>query len=259
MSEILGELDRIRKEKVSDDELKNAKALYNGRFALGMENPATTANYASNILLNNLPADFYRTYLQKINAVTVADIQRVSNKYFNRADARVVAVGKAAQIKDGLVKLGYPVKQYDKTAQPVTESAMVGSVTAAPKPQDIINNYIKAIGGADELAKVTSINSTGEMVVQGMTMQTTEKKMAPNMEMTEVKMNGMTAMRQTFDGTTGSKAQMGNKKDLDADELAEKKGVKSIFPQLGYANGYTLEAGGTDKVDGSDAYKNKSN
>lgn len=261
VTEMLHELNRIRTEKVSVEELKNAKSLYNGSFALNMENPAVTARYASNIIINNLPKDFYSTYLQKINAVTVEDIQRVSQKYFNEKDTRVVAVGKAAQIKEGLGKLGYPVKEYDKYAVPVIAQnasangqAMVG--VSSIQPSEIVNNYIKAIGGADELSKVTSINTNAEMSMQGMTMKVTKKEMAPNLSLMEIKMGEQSVMRQVFDGTTGSQSQMGNKKEMDADDIAEKKNNKGLFPQMFYASGgYKLESAGRDKVDGKDAYK----
>jgi predicted Zn-dependent peptidase len=81
VAEMINEINNMRDGKISDDELKNAKAKYNGSFALGMEDPEKTAQYATNILINNLPKDYYRTFLQKINAVTVQDVQRVSRKY----------------------------------------------------------------------------------------------------------------------------------------------------------------------------------
>ncbi|WP_052496445.1 M16 family metallopeptidase [Pedobacter lusitanus] len=118
--EFLKEIKVMRTEKVSADDLQNAKNLYNGSFALGLENPARTAGFASNILINDLPKDFYRTYLQKINAVTADDILRVSKKYFGYDDARVVIVGKQDQFVPGLKKSGFTVKTYDKFAVPVT-------------------------------------------------------------------------------------------------------------------------------------------
>jgi len=121
--EMLNEIKRIRTEKVSDEELKTAKALYAGSFALGLEDPSLTATFASNILINDLPADFYKTYLQKVNAVTADDILRVAQKYFNYDNTRVVVVGAAGQMLDGLKKSGYPVKMFDKYANPVTEGA----------------------------------------------------------------------------------------------------------------------------------------
>jgi predicted Zn-dependent peptidase len=82
VTEILKEISRIRTEKVSDEELKNAKAIYNGSFALGLENPARTASFARNILINHLPKDFYRTYLQKMNAVTCSRYSACSAEIF---------------------------------------------------------------------------------------------------------------------------------------------------------------------------------
>ena len=128
--EFLNEIKVMRTEKVSDADLQNAKNLYNGSFALGLENPARMASFASNILINNLPKDFYRTYLQKINAVTADDILRVSKKYFGYDDARVVIVGKQEQFVPGLTKRGFVVKSYDKFAVPVKEASAAVKKTA---------------------------------------------------------------------------------------------------------------------------------
>src|SRR3954452_21081156 len=134
VTEILKEINRLRTEKVSDEELKDAKAMYNGNFALGLENPARTASFARNILINDLPKDFYRTYLQKINAVTVDDVQRAAQKYFNYNNTRIVVVGKVDAVKAGLAKLGYDVKMYDKLAKP----AIAKSAAAVNKSADEI-------------------------------------------------------------------------------------------------------------------------
>ena len=121
--EILKEINSMRMAKVSEEVLKNTKTLYNGTFALGMENPARIASFASSILINDLPKDFYRTYLQKINAVTADDILRVSKKYFNYDNTRVVIVGKKETFVPGLTKLGYTVNTYDNYAKPVAPAS----------------------------------------------------------------------------------------------------------------------------------------
>ncbi len=253
--EILKEINRIRTQKITAEELQNTKALYNGTFALRLEDPARTASFASNILINNLPKDFYRTYLQKINAVTIEDVQRVTQKYFNYTNARVVVVGKAEIVRPGLGKLGYNVKSYDRYAKPVT-----AATTAAVKVNaaDIINKYITAIGGAAELKKISSVSMTGEMAMQGMKLNVTQKKMEPNMELMEMVMGGNPVVHVVFDGKTGYQSQMGQKKEMNAQDIAEKKDAKGIFPQLFYGDGtYKLEMAGTDKVAGKDAYKIK--
>jgi len=121
--EFLNEINVMRTQKVSSEDLQNAKNLYNGTFALGLENPERIAGFASTILLNGLPKDFYRTYLQKINAVTADDVLRVSKKYFGYDDVRVVIVGKQEVILPGLKKLPYAVNLFDQYAAPVTAAA----------------------------------------------------------------------------------------------------------------------------------------
>lgn len=120
--EFLNEINVMRTQKVSPEILQNAKNLYNGSFALGLENPARGAGFASSILINKLPKDFYRTYLQKLNAVTADDILRVSKKYFAYDNTRVVVVGKTDQFLPGLKKSGFSVKQFDNYAAPLTVS-----------------------------------------------------------------------------------------------------------------------------------------
>lgn len=117
--EILKEINVMRTEKVNPDVLQNAKNLYNGSFALGLENPTRSAGFASSILINNLSKDFYRTYLKKLNAVTADDIQRVSKKYFSHDNARIVIVGNTDQFLPGLKKSGLFVKQFSKYAEPI--------------------------------------------------------------------------------------------------------------------------------------------
>ncbi|MCO5945907.1 M16 family metallopeptidase [Mucilaginibacter flavidus] len=256
VTEMLNEIKKIRTEKVSDEELTNAKALYNGSFALGLEDPARTATFASNILINNLPADFYKTYLQKVNAVTADDILRVAQKYFNYDNTRVVVVGGAAQMLEGLKKSGYPVKLYDKFANPVVEGAAAAS-TADVKPADVIKGYIDALGGEAELKKLTSYTVTMDMSMQGMKLAVTQKKMAPNKEMMNITMGGNTVMKEVFDGAAGYQQQGPNKKDLGADEVAQKKVFTSLTEQLDYLTNpaFKLAVKGIQKINGSDAYQ----
>ncbi|MCH5599613.1 M16 family metallopeptidase [Niabella ginsengisoli] len=180
VAEIMNEVNNMRAGKISAEELATAKAVYNGLFALRMEDPQTTASYATTILINNLPKDYYRTFLQKLNAVTTEDIKRASEKYFNSNDTRIVVVGKASAVKEGLEKLGHPVKMYDIYASPVTESATpTVSVDKNMTGQTVIDKYITAIGGKDALDKVNSMSADVTMNVSGQSITGTMKKQHP--------------------------------------------------------------------------------
>ena len=255
VNEFLAQIKHIRTDKVTDEELSNAKALYNGSFALGLEDPARMATFASNILINNLPADFYKTYLQRVNAVTADDILRVAQKYINYDNTRIIVVGSAAQIIDGLKKTGYHINLYDKYANPVTAAA----AQAVPdvKPADIIKAYIDATGGMPELKKITSYDATMTVAVQGMNLNAEEKKLAPNKDVLSVSMSGNVVMKQAFDGDKGYQMQMGNKKDMSADDIAQKKVFTSLTEQLDYLTNpaFKLVLKGVQKINGSDAYQ----
>jgi hypothetical protein len=178
----------------------------------------------------------------------------VAQKYLSYNNARIVVVGKSEEIKQGLTKLGYPISLYDKYAKPVKAETAQAPVNVSAK--EIIEKYLNILGGAEELKKINSVLINGEMSLQGMKLAVIDKKMAPNLVLTEMQMNGSTVMRQLYDGKTGYQEQMGNKKTISEDEIAQYKNVKGIFPQLYYSDGsYKLEVKGTEKISDKDAYK----
>ena len=71
---------------------------------LALERPSTIAQYAISTKINELPEDFYATYLEKINAVSIEDVQRVANKYFTVDNARFIIVGKGSEVVANLEK-----------------------------------------------------------------------------------------------------------------------------------------------------------
>jgi predicted Zn-dependent peptidase len=258
--EFIKEIKRIRTEKVSDEELANAKALYAGSFALGLEDPAQTAAFASNIILNDLPADFYKTYLQKVNAVTADDILRVAQKYFSTENSRIVAVGNSAQMLDGLKKIGLPVKIYDAYAAPATDAPKQAPSSGSAmmvQAADVVKDYIAAIGGAAEAKKISSTASTFNMSMQGMMLTVSSKELAPNKSVMAMAMGGNVVFKQSFDGEKGYQMQAGNKKDMSADEIAKKKTQTYIINQLDYISNpaFKMVIKGVQKVNDADAYQ----
>ena len=264
VAEIMNEIKNMREGNITEEELKNAKAKYNGSFALGMEDPERTASYASNILINNLPKDYYRTFLQKINAVSIDDIKKVSQKYLSADNSRIVIVGNAGKIIPNLTRLGYPIKKFDKYANPVVEKSNEINIKESEKNSEavsaalIIDGYLKAIGGKAEVEKLNSIKATFTMDLMGRSFEGTDIKMAPNKQYTEVKMGEMKVMQKMFDGTKGYQAQMGQKNEMDEKEIKEAKDDKGLIPQVFYlSSDYKLAYLGIEKVGEENAYKLK--
>jgi zinc protease len=68
--------------------------------------------------LYNLPANYWDTYPQKVQAVTAADVQRVAQKYIDLNHLQIVAVGDASKTREVLAKFGI-VQEYDSNGKAV--------------------------------------------------------------------------------------------------------------------------------------------
>lgn len=260
--ETLKELKNIRTIDVTLKQLNNVKAKYLGDFVLAMEKPQTISRYALNIETNKLPANYYETFLKKINAVTIADVKRVANKYFLANNSRIVIAGKGSEVVENLEKLMHngkkiPVKYFDKygnpTAKPVFSKPLPKGITA----QSVIDTYIKAIGGKDAVAKVKTLVLSGDMNAMGQVMGIQMKKMTPNKRAMEVTHpQAGVVMKQVFDGETGYAAQMGQKRPMSAEDIAESKNKNVLFEELSLdMSKVTLES--MTSINGEDAYKLK--
>lgn len=105
------EIDRTFAEGITAEELQFVKKGLTGNFALNFETPAQIAGALQNIVLYNLPENYFETYLQNINAVTLDDVRRVSKKYLDTSKMAVVVVGDLKLVKAGIenLKLGHIV------------------------------------------------------------------------------------------------------------------------------------------------------
>ncbi|MEE2965903.1 MAG: pitrilysin family protein [Acidobacteriota bacterium] len=101
------EVSRLRRERVSRRELENAQAYLSGTFPLTIEAPNAIAAQVLESLLYGLDLDDLPRYPQRINAVTVDDIQRVSREYLQPQRLSVVLVGEAATFIGDLAGVGF--------------------------------------------------------------------------------------------------------------------------------------------------------
>lgn len=252
----LDEIYRIRNEKVSDEELKNAKSKYTGSFVMALEQPSTIANYALNIETDDLPKDFYQNYLQKINAVTAADVQRVANKYFKVDQARIVITGKGKEVLESLEKLTYngkeiPVRYFDKRANEIDKPEFDKTADPSVTTELVFNNYLKAIGGKDAVANVKSVLMQAQAEIQGQKLDLEVKSTSTGKTMQVVSMGGNAVSKQVFNGTTGFSVMQGQKIVFNEEQIEAAKADASQFPEM---NASEAKVMGIEAVDGKDAY-----
>ncbi len=102
----LAEVKKFREKGVSSDELAGAKNYLKGLFPSRLQTPEALASQISDIEFYNLDSKYVDTYMQKIDAVTLDDIKRVANKYFDYQDVVFVVVTNPKETKKDLEGLG---------------------------------------------------------------------------------------------------------------------------------------------------------
>ncbi|MDC6385160.1 insulinase family protein [Flagellimonas taeanensis] len=260
--QILQEIDKITSEPVSQEELDNAKAKYAGSFVMALERPETVANYALNIETEGLPKDFYKTYLERLDAVTVADVQKAAQKHFSTTNARVVVTGKGSDFLENLEKVSFkgkavPVLFYDKYATKTEKPNYTAEMPEGVTADTVLEKYIEAIGGKSKLEGVESYSMVAEAEMQGMKLELEMKKTTKDQFMQDVKVMGNSMQKQVLDGDKGYMVVQGQRKDLSPEEVNKIKEESAAFPELNYlaAGGIILE--GIESVDDKKAYKLK--
>ncbi len=103
--EFFYEIDRTYKDGVTSEELEFVKKGLAGNFALTFETPGQIAGAMQNIVLYNLPDNYYETYLQNVAKVTLDDVQKASKKYLDSSKMAVAIVGDLKVIREGLEKM----------------------------------------------------------------------------------------------------------------------------------------------------------
>ena len=262
VSEIVKEISRIRLERVDSELLKNAKAKYVGSFIRNAESPSTIAGYALNIKLNNLPDDYYESYLENINAVTESDVKRVASKYFKIGNSRIIVVGKGSDVVANLEEVGFPIKYYDKYANPVAKPIFNKPIPDGLTGIGVINNYINAIGGRQNLESVNTLVMKADVTIPGAPFVPTAiiRQKLPNKSsfLIEANMQGqkITLSKTTFNGERGYNEAQGQRKDFEVDQLNESMKTKGIFEELYYTE-EQLELVSINSINYEDAYKVK--
>ncbi|MDP9349398.1 MAG: insulinase family protein, partial [Gemmatimonadota bacterium] len=104
--EFFRELNRIRAEPVSQDELERAKRY----VALGLprrfETASDVAARLAELAIYGLDMDFYDEYVDRIMAVTAEDVRRVANQYVRPGRSVVVVVGDRKTVEAGVRAAG---------------------------------------------------------------------------------------------------------------------------------------------------------
>ena len=256
ITQIMYELDRITKEPVDAEVLQNTKNFMTGGFARSLESPQTIARFALNRFRNNLSDDYYETYLEKLNAVTVADIQAMAKKYIRPEAAHIFVVGSKDEVAETLMQFDGDgkINYYNSFGEVIVPDAT--EIPEGLTGTQVIQDFVAAIGGMDRLKNIKSLVTTmsASLMGQNMTVKNTysDGKFAMSMG------NGqMTFIEQKYNGEKMEVSQMGASQVITEgpqfEAIKEQATVSAQFDYL--SNGSTIELLGAETIDGVSAYK----
>ncbi|PKQ64948.1 hypothetical protein BZG02_03625 [Labilibaculum filiforme] len=255
LMEMVVEIDRIRDTKLTQDHLDMTKAAMAGDFARTLENPSTIASFAMAVERYNLPADYYVTYLEKLDKVTLEDVQAMAKKYIDPNNAIYLVVGDK-KYKNKLTKLSSAgeVEEYDYKGDIVKEDP--NAIPEGLTCESVMENYITAIGGRDNWLAVKNLSMKGEMKMGPMSMSIESAYKNNEKYCLKMVMNGQVMQSIVYNGTSGKVVAMGQEKQAGDAELAKFKLQAQMCPELHMSElGYKMNIAGTEVVDGEKSYK----
>ena len=250
--EIINEINRIISDNVSESKLASVKEKFVGNFIMSTERPSTIATFALNIDKYNLPGNFYETYLDNFQKVTVEDIKRVTNKYFKNNNLRIVIVGKGKDVILSLEKSLYEIKYYDTNGD-ITEKPDY-SVPTGISANGVLLNYLEAIGGKEKVESVNAVSLLGEAEFQGMKLQLMNINAKPNKLVVMMMMMGNVLMKQAFNGEEGYIQQQGVNNPFPQEEIDKLKKSSLPFEEIGWIDNEDVKFSSIESEDGKELY-----
>jgi zinc protease len=252
VAEFIYEMERMRKEPVSEEELNRTISQMTGSFARSLESPQTVARFALNIERYDLPQDYYATYLEQVSEVQPKDVQQMAQKYITPANANIVVVGNAKEIGSKLERFGQ-VTYYDMYGNKVEPAS--ADLPSDVNAEQVLANYIRALGGARKLQSVNDVQIHMQAAFQGMNMDMEVAMKAPNKSATIVKVNGMEMQKEVFDGEKAVAVARGQVVPRNEQQTKDVAIKSMMWPELVYDKlGVKTSLIGVEHIDNKEAY-----
>jgi zinc protease len=167
------EIDRLKTDPISDDEVKRAKDSILNAFVFNFDTPQKVLRERMAYEFYGYPPDFLEQYRTGIEKVTTSDVNRVWPKYLHKDQLAVLVVGNTAQFDKPLSSLG-PVKDLDITIPPPpaeknAQAEGAGSEKKASNPEGkaLAAKVAQALGGEAKLQSVKAMKSSFTLTQQG--------------------------------------------------------------------------------------------
>jgi zinc protease len=114
---VLEQMASLRDHAISDGELHTAQSYLTGHMALEIESPEGIATQMLNLMVYNLPPDYWNQFPQELRALQTEEVLNATRRYLDPERNMIVLVGNAATFSRELKKLGevrvIPIQKLD--------------------------------------------------------------------------------------------------------------------------------------------------
>ena len=166
--EFIHELNKMKKELVTEKELNVIKNYMTGSFSRALESPFRIAQLALNIKMNDLDKNYYKNYLKALNDVSAKDIYIVAQKYIKPDNCNIIVVGNK-DISKNLETFDNKITFFDYQGETLNMEKKV--IDDKVTVESIIENNIKALGGKENMNQWSDVILKSEMEIQGAPMK----------------------------------------------------------------------------------------
>lgn len=264
--EFLYEFNRLVTDLPTQEELALNKATMAGGFARSLESPRTVADFALNTYRNNLDADYYQTYLQRLNAVNDVDVLTMGKSYIDPNALTIVVVGNK-EVLESLRKFDADgeIELFDPFGNPAVEKTYLPSPISK---EEILKNYLMAVTQTKDykkaekkINKLKTLKTEMKIQIDGspMEMNLVEYFKAPNMSRTEMTFSGMPIQQEIFNGKAGMSKTMNqtggfDTKELTEEEVSNKRKLAAVFSEYSLLSCHVdeIELLGIEEREGKD-------
>ena len=126
LKEFFYELNRIRNEPVSEKEIADAKSYLTGVFPIRLETQEGLIDQLVQIKMFGLADDYLEIYRNRIQAVTIEEIQDVATRYVRPDEAAIVIVGDGAELNDQVKPYADEIEFYNTAGKKNKVQCFVG-------------------------------------------------------------------------------------------------------------------------------------
>jgi zinc protease len=152
---VFEELNKIRAEQVSEQELTTAKASALNSLVFAFENQFSILPRLTEYQYFSFPADYTQQYQKALEGVSRADVLRVAKERLDPAKMTTVVVGNPTAFEKPLDSLGGAVIPIDLAIPVSKPEAALGDAVTQGRGKQLLARMQQTMGGADKLAAVT--------------------------------------------------------------------------------------------------------